>query len=98
MGTAVPVQVPAWQVSPVVQTVPSSHGVPSATGGPLHFPAWQVSGPVQVVRTWLVEGTGAAVGGRRIPKKKTPVVQSVPSREGVGSATGGPGHTPRLHR
>src|SRR6266436_8085215 len=35
------------QTSSKVHALPSSHVVPSATGGPVHLPAWQVSGPVQ---------------------------------------------------
>jgi hypothetical protein len=36
--TVVPPQVPAWQVSPVVQAFPSLHVVPFATGGFEHTP------------------------------------------------------------
>jgi hypothetical protein len=37
--TAVPVQVPLWQVSPVVQALPSLQVVPSALAAPvLHWP------------------------------------------------------------
>src|SRR5689334_19051432 len=50
-----PVQVPAWQVSPVEQELPSSHGVPLLLGGleqPVvgeHVPAtWHWSSAVQV--------------------------------------------------
>jgi hypothetical protein len=36
--TGVPVQVPAWHVSPVVHALPSMHGVPLARAGFEHVP------------------------------------------------------------
>src|SRR3989442_11161733 len=38
---------PPWQASPVVQSLPSSQGVLSATAVPVHTPPWQVSPVVQ---------------------------------------------------
>src|SRR2546426_7123536 len=38
---------PLWQVSPVVQALPSSHGVLSGSGVPAQTPPWQVSLLVQ---------------------------------------------------
>jgi len=37
-ATAVPRQVPAWQLSCVVHALPSSQAVPSATAAPTHVP------------------------------------------------------------
>src|SRR6266481_5190216 len=38
---------PPWQASPLVQALPSSQGVVSATAVPMHTPLWQVSPLVQ---------------------------------------------------
>jgi hypothetical protein len=48
-GTGVPVQVPPWQASPVVQASPSLHAVPLGAGGLAHAP---VAG-LHVPATWL---------------------------------------------
>src|SRR5437870_1008065 len=40
---------PPWQASPLVQALPSSQGVVSATGMPMHTPLWQVSPVVQAL-------------------------------------------------
>jgi hypothetical protein len=50
-AAGVPPHFPAWQLSDEVQSLPSSHVVPSATGLPLHVPPWQVSGLVQSLRS-----------------------------------------------
>src|SRR5262245_459792 len=42
-GAAPLTQAPAWQLSPSVQILPSSHGVPSSTAVPTQTPAWQTS-------------------------------------------------------
>src|SRR3989442_749556 len=40
---------PPWQASPLVQALPSSQGVVSATAVPMHTPLWQVSPVVQAL-------------------------------------------------
>src|SRR5437773_1026442 len=47
-ATAAPVQTPPWQLSVVVQSLPSSHGVLSGAAIPLQVPPAQVSLSVQV--------------------------------------------------
>src|SRR5205823_19048 len=44
-----PMHTPLWQVSPVVQALPSSHGVRSGSGVPAQTPPWQVSLLVQAL-------------------------------------------------
>src|SRR6266436_4932862 len=45
----VPMHTPPWQASPLVQALPSSQGVVSATAVPVHTPPWQVSPVVQAL-------------------------------------------------
>src|SRR5438552_1828342 len=86
--TAVPVQDPAWQVSPVVHTLPSEHAVPFATGtGFGHTP---VAGS-QLATAWHWSGAGHTVPAPlHTPAwHVSPVVQALPSLHAVPLATGG---------
>src|SRR6266550_3385055 len=53
---------PPWQASPLVQALPSSQGVVSATAVPMHTPLWQVSAAVQALpSSQLVPVSGVTV-------------------------------------
>src|SRR2546428_342308 len=53
---------PPWQASPLVQALPSSQGVVSATAVPRHTPLWQVSPEVQALpSSQLVPVSGVTV-------------------------------------
>src|SRR2546428_302484 len=53
---------PPWQASPLVQALPSSQGVVSATAAPRHTPPWQVSPVVQALpSSQLVPVSGVTV-------------------------------------
>src|SRR5437870_3775087 len=53
---------PPWQASPLVQALPSSQGVVSATAVPRHTPLWQVSLKVQALpSSQLVPVSGVTV-------------------------------------
>src|SRR5881396_3229113 len=53
---------PPWQASPLVQVLPSSQGVASATAVPMHSPLWQVSAAVQALPSLqLVPVSGVTV-------------------------------------
>jgi hypothetical protein len=90
--TAVPVQTPAWQVSPVVQALPSVHVVPFVITGleqtPVdgsHVPAtWHWSLAVQVT----------VVPPQRPAWQVSPVVQALPSLHDVPFVAAGFEHTP----
>src|SRR5947208_2227668 len=83
----VPAQTPAWQVSPVVQALPSLQLVPLATGG--GFGQVPVAG-LQVAASWhwssAVQATG--VPEHAPARQISPVVQALPSLQLVPFATG----------
>src|SRR2546426_5644393 len=53
-----PTQTPCWQVSPDVQALPSSQGVPSSIGPPTQTPRWQASPDVQALPSSQVAPSG----------------------------------------
>src|SRR5438094_549299 len=80
-ATAVPVQRPAWQVSPVVHALPSLQAVPLAATGLEQVP---VAGS-QVPATWHWSEAGQATGVpvQRPAWQVSPVVQRLPSEHGL---------------
>lgn len=77
-----PKQVPASQKSPCVHALPSLHGVPFGAGG---FEQSPVTG-LQIPATWhgsLAEQTTAAPGWQVPPLHTSPVVQALPSSQGL---------------
>src|SRR5437870_2077387 len=83
----VPLQTPAWQVSPVVQVLPSLQAVPLATGG---FEQVPISG-LQVPAVWHWSGAGqtTAVPAHTPAWQVSPVVQALPSVQMVPVAARG---------
>src|SRR5437867_4412692 len=84
----VPVQTPAWQVSPLVQALPSLQLVPLATGW--GFGQVPVAGS-QLPPVWHWSGAGHTMP---VPLQTpawqvSPVVQVLPSLQAVPLATGG---------
>src|SRR3989442_1497609 len=66
---------PPWQASPLVQALPSSQGVLSATAVPVHTPPWQVSPVVQ-----SLPSSHGVLSGSGVPAQTPPwqVAQLVP--------------------
>src|SRR5437870_1034018 len=88
----VPLQTPAWQVSPVVKVLPSLQAVPLATGG---FEQVPISG-LQVPAVWHWSGAGqtTAVPWQTPPWQLSAVVQALPSLHAVPFGAGGFEHVP----
>src|SRR5438128_353294 len=71
---------PRWQVSPVVQALPSSHGVLSGSGVPAQTPPWQVSLPVQELPAALPAPSSSAALPTQMPFwQVSAAVQKLPS-------------------
>ena len=88
-----PVQTPAWQVSPVVQALPSLHVVPSVATGFEHAPVAGSHVPATCHWSVAVQVTG-------VPPVQTPFsqvstwVQASPSEQGDPFALAGFEHAP----
>jgi hypothetical protein len=80
-----PTHVPAWQVSPVVQALPSEQAVPSGL-----LTLWQTGWPLIGVQT--LSSQGSLDGGQlnTVPPPQTPAVQVVPFVQGLPSSHGAP--------
>src|SRR6266700_3728362 len=75
-----PVHTPLWQVSPVVQALPSSHGVLSGSGVPAQTPPWQVSLPVQEFSSLHAAPSSSAALPTQMPFwQVSAAVQKLPS-------------------
>src|SRR6266566_1801978 len=68
---------PLWQVSPVVQALPSSHGVLSGSGVPAQTPPWQVSLLVQEFSSSHAAPSSSAA----LPTQVPAAVQALPSSQ-----------------
>src|SRR5206468_2831511 len=81
-STAVPVHTPLWQVSPVVQAFPSSHGVLSGSGVPAQTPPWQVSLLVQEFLSSHAAPSSSAALPTQVPFwQVSAAVQGLPSSQ-----------------
>src|SRR5439155_1638793 len=77
-----PMHTPLWQVSPVVQALPSSHGVLSGSGVPAQRPPWQVSLLLQDGALSSAELRTSAVPPRPAPLGQvSAAVQALPSSQ-----------------
>src|SRR5213593_3047466 len=75
-----PVHTPLWQVSPVVQALPSSHGVLSGSGVPAQTPPWQVSLLVQEFSSSHAAPSSSAALPTQVPFwQVSAAVQKLPS-------------------
>src|SRR5438034_9945683 len=75
---------PPWQASPLVQVLPSSQGVASATAVPMHSPLWQVSPVVQAFPS-----SHGVLSGSGVPAQTPPSQVSRSEERRVGKE-GGP--------
>src|SRR5438034_444061 len=66
---------PPWQASPLVQVLPSSQGVASATAVPVHSPLWQVSPVVQAFPSSHGVLSGSGVPAQTPPSQVSLLVQ-----------------------
>src|SRR5213593_3934433 len=75
-----PMHTPLWQVSPVVQALPSSHGVRSGSGVPAQTPPWQVSLLVQEFSSSHAAPSSSAALPTQVPFwQVSAAVQKLPS-------------------
>src|SRR5438046_6927734 len=75
-----PMHTPLWQVSPVVQALPSSHGVLSGSGVPAQTPPWQVSLLVQEFSSSHAAPSSSAALPTQVPFwQVSAAVQALPS-------------------
>src|SRR6059036_2221006 len=75
---------PLWQVSPVVQAFPSSHGVLSGSGVPAQTPPSQVSLLVQEFSSSHAAPSSSAALPTQVPFwQVSAAVQALPSSQGV---------------
>src|SRR5437016_5252934 len=75
-----PMHTPLWQVSPVVQALPSSHGVRSGSGVPAQTPPWQVSLLVQEFSSSHAAPSSSAALPTQVPFwQVSAAVQGLPS-------------------
>src|SRR6266566_1321568 len=73
---------PLWQVSPVVQALPSSHGVLSGSGVPAQTPSWQVSLLVQEFSSSHAAPSSSAALPTQVPFwQVSAAVQALPSSQ-----------------
>src|SRR5213595_3229462 len=73
---------PLWQVSPVVQALPSSHGVLSGSGVPAQTPPWQVSLLVQEFSSSHAAPSSSAALPTQVPFwQVSAAVQGLPSSQ-----------------
>src|SRR5439155_15937 len=78
--TAIPMHTPLWQVSPLVQALPSSHGVLFGSGVPAQTPPWQVSLLVQEFSSSHAAPSSSAVLPTQVPFwQVSAAVQALPS-------------------
>src|SRR2546428_277163 len=78
---------PPWQASPVVQALPSSQGVVSATGVPMHTPLWQVSPVVQALPSSHGVLSGSGVPAQTPPWQVSLLVQEFSSSHAAPSSS-----------
>src|SRR5437660_10088248 len=77
-----PMHTPLWQVSPVVQALPSSHGVVSGSGVPAQTPPWQVSLLVQEFSSSHAAPSSSAALPTQVPFwQASAAVQALPSSQ-----------------
>src|SRR2546428_5367359 len=73
---------PPWQASPVVQGLPSSHGVLSGSGVPAQRPPWQVSLLVQEFSSSHAAPSSSAALPTQVPLwQVSAAVQALPSSQ-----------------
>src|SRR6266404_2128237 len=73
---------PPWQVSPLVQALPSSHGVLSGSGVPAQTPPWQVSLLVQEFSSSHAAPSSSAASPTQVPFwQVSAAVQALPSSQ-----------------
>src|SRR5438552_3285026 len=95
--TAVPWQTPPWQLSAVVQALPSLHAVPFGAGGFEHVPVAGSQVPASWHWSWAVHATGVPEQepARQLsPWQLSAVVQVLPSLHALPFAAGGFGRVP----
>ena len=88
-----PVQTPARQESDRVHRSPSSHGIPSASGGSVQMPVLVTHTPGAWHWSIAVHSTGS-VPVQAPAKQASDCVQRLPSSQAVPSAAGGSEQTP----
>src|SRR5438477_11982128 len=75
-----PMHTPLWQVSPVVEALPSSHGVRFGSGVPAQTPPWQVSLLVQEFSSSHAAPSSSAALPTQVPFwQVSAAVQALPS-------------------
>src|SRR5947208_16993588 len=78
----VPTPPPLWQVSSLVQALPSSHGVLSGSGVPAQTPSWQVSLLVQECSSSHAAPSSSAALPTQVPFwQVSAAVQALPSSQ-----------------
>src|SRR6266481_1215329 len=78
---------PPWQASPLVQALPSSQGVVSATAVPMHTPLWQVSPVVQALPSSQGVLSGSGVPAQTPPWQVSLLVQEFSSSHAAPSSS-----------
>src|SRR5712664_765296 len=78
---------PPWQASPLVQALPSSQGVVSATAVPMHTPLWQVSPVVQGLPSSHGVLSGSGVPAQTPPWQVSLLVQEFSSSHAAPSSS-----------
>src|SRR5437867_3125546 len=78
---------PPWQASPLVQVLPSSQGVASATAVPMHSPLWQVSPVVQAFPSSHGVLSGSGVPAQAPPSQVSLLVQALSSSHAAPSSS-----------
>src|SRR5207249_1339943 len=78
---------PPWQASPLVQVLPSSQGVASATAVPMHSPLWQVSPVVQAFPSSHGVLSGSGVPAQTPPSQVSLLVQALSSSHAAPSSS-----------
>src|SRR3989454_1166915 len=78
---------PPWQASPLVQALPSSQGVVSATAVPMHTPLWQVSPVVQALPSSHGVLSGSGVPAQTPPWQVSLLVQEFSSSHAAPSSS-----------
>src|SRR5881296_1995259 len=78
---------PPWQASPLVQALPSSQGVASATAIPMHTPLWQVSPLVQALPSSHGVLSGSGVPAQTPPWQVSLLVQEFSSSHAAPSSS-----------
>src|SRR6266436_2636109 len=83
----VPMHTPPRQASPLVQALPSSQGVVSATAVPMHTPLWQVSPVVQALPSSHGVLSGSGVPAQTPPWQVSLLVQEFSSSHAAPSSS-----------